>query len=118
MSDPENWTCSIRGNVGLEDGNDGFYYCVRCKVRYDEFIKMGYDTSHNRRRNASIIKAEFLSQPLYDSPSPSSFWNTLTLDAKATPKPQRPIKTEEYFNNGVGPLGPEDFGCSNHSPLC
>jgi hypothetical protein len=66
--------------MGLEDGDNSFYYRMRCKVRFNEFIKTGYDTGGDlylaclsRRRNASTIKAEPLSQPLYDSPSPSSF---------------------------------------------
>ncbi|KAE8023263.1 hypothetical protein FH972_008983 [Carpinus fangiana] len=125
MSDPENWTCNICCNVGLEDVNDGFYYCVRCGARVDDLFVTGvaeedfkagglYLACHRRRRNTSTVKAEQLSQPFSDSPNPSSFWNTLTLDAEATPKPQRPIKTEEYFDDGVGASGPEDFGGSNH----
>jgi hypothetical protein len=175
MSDPENWTCDNCCNVGLESGDDGFYYCVRCCARADDFIETGVAEEHfkagglylahedfalnrrrrrntstvkteplraddfietgvaeedfinrggdnalylarhrRRRRNTSAVKAEPLSQPLYDSPSPSSFWNTLTPDAKATPKPQRPIKTQEYFDDGVGASGPEDFGGSNY----
>jgi hypothetical protein len=87
MSDPEKWACNSCGNVGLEDGDDGFYYCVRCGARADDiietavaeedFVEKGLDTggalylnSHRRRRNASTIKAEPLSQPLYDSPNP------------------------------------------------
>ncbi|KAB1208345.1 TATA box-binding protein-associated factor RNA polymerase I subunit B [Morella rubra] len=135
MSDPQRWTCNACGNVGLADGSDGFFYCVRCGARADDIIETGvadedyidkggdaggaiYLASYSRRRNRTAIKAEPISQSqsLYDATNSLSFWNILTQEAgagEATPQPQSTVKKEEYFDDGVGPSGPEDFGNSS-----
>ncbi|XP_042981304.1 TATA box-binding protein-associated factor RNA polymerase I subunit B [Carya illinoinensis] len=131
MSDPQNWACHACGNVGLDDGSDGFFYCVRCGARADDIIDTGvadedfidkggdaggaiYLASYSRRRNRSAIKAEPISQSqsLYDTTNTLSFWSTLNQAGEATPNPQHPVKKEDY-DDGVGPSRPEDFGNSS-----
>ncbi|XP_004291537.1 PREDICTED: TATA box-binding protein-associated factor RNA polymerase I subunit B-like [Fragaria vesca subsp. vesca] len=83
MGNPDTWRCQNCGNVGLEDGDDGFFYCTQCNSQAEDFMDTGvadedfldqtgnpygglYSARHTRRVNSSVVKAEPLSQPLDD----------------------------------------------------
>lgn len=133
MSDPENWACQACGNLGLTDGFDGFFYCLRCNARADDFIETGvadedfidkggdtggalYLPSYSRRRNTAAIKAEPISQsdPTANSQYLQLFSNSLALDHNNEKTPLRHVKKEElhYDDDVLGPTGPQDFGSS------
>lgn len=131
MSDPQAWTCHTCGNVGLADGFDGFYYCLRCGSQADDIIETGvadedfadkggtagaplYIASHRRSRpsGGAAIMAEPISQ-VPPATIQSHFWTTLNLDddvGGGYRSNQAKTKTEEIEFDGVGPSGPEDFG--------
>ncbi|KAJ7953810.1 TATA box-binding protein-associated factor RNA polymerase I subunit B [Quillaja saponaria] len=136
MADPLTWTCQTCDNVGLFDGSDGFFYCLRCGAQAEDIIDTGvadedfvekgndaggaiYLASNRRHRPMAPVKVEPLSQysSLYESQS--QFWQTLSL-GEETPKPKdyHPhdyIKSEEYNMSQpyeVDPSVPLDFGGS------
>ncbi|KAF3431460.1 hypothetical protein FNV43_RR26191 [Rhamnella rubrinervis] len=140
-SDPQALSCNTCGNVGLADGNDGFFYCLQCGSQAEDIIDTGvadedfidkggqiggpiYTASHRRQRNPSVIKAEPISQSdsLRNSQNQSQFWASLNLNDDDVRTPNRlEVKMEEYdndvgpFSDGVGPTGPEDFGMAGTS---
>ncbi|TKY67622.1 TATA box-binding protein-associated factor RNA polymerase I subunit B [Spatholobus suberectus] len=133
MADIHNLTCQTCNNMGLGDGSDGFFYCLRCGSQYedvmdtavddDDLFKKGGETgggavylaSHQRQRPVAI-KAEPISQ--YDSfyDSQSNFIRNLGLEDET---PHRnghgQVKTEEIdtaqFDEAT-PSVPADFGGS------
>ncbi|XP_028805071.1 LOW QUALITY PROTEIN: TATA box-binding protein-associated factor RNA polymerase I subunit B-like [Neltuma alba] len=99
MDNSHTWTCHTCGNVGLADGSDGFFYCLRCGSQADDivdtgvadedFVNMGGDASggiylaSHRRQRSHAIKVEPISQ--YDSiyDSQSQFMKSLGLEDEA-----------------------------------
>lgn len=138
MDDLHNWVCQTCGNVGLGDGSDGFFYCLRCGsqaediidtgVADEDFVDKGGDTggaiylASHRRQRSHAIKAEPISQ--YDSfyDSQSQLLRALGLEDET---PQRQdnrreghIKEERDLDygfqfDGVGSSVPGDFGGSS-----
>ncbi|KAJ0095455.1 hypothetical protein Patl1_15933 [Pistacia atlantica] len=125
-------TCNTCGNVGFADGLDGYYYCHNCGAQAEDIIETGvadedfmatgagmgtalYQTSHTRHGAKSRPVTQFV--PLSQQ---STFWSPLfeepkstTNDDNNTPGPQNiyKVKREEvYYEDGVGPTEPEDFG--------
>ncbi|KAK9906265.1 hypothetical protein M0R45_002660 [Rubus argutus] len=41
MGNPDTWRCQNCGNVGLEDGDDGFFYCTQCSSQAEDFMDTG-----------------------------------------------------------------------------
>ncbi|XP_020214063.1 TATA box-binding protein-associated factor RNA polymerase I subunit B [Cajanus cajan] len=131
MVDVHNLTCQTCNNVGLGDGSDGFFYCLRCGSQYEDVMDTAVDdddlfnkggetgggavylASHQRQRSVAI-KAEPISQ--YDSfyNSQSNFIRSLGLEDET---PQRndhgQVKIEEFdaaqFDE-ASPSVPADFG--------
>ncbi|XP_027366571.1 TATA box-binding protein-associated factor RNA polymerase I subunit B [Abrus precatorius] len=131
MVDVNNLTCQTCNNVGLGDGSDGFFYCLRCGCQYEDVIDTAVDdddifnkggetggaavylASHQRQRSVAI-KVEPISQ--YDSfyDSQSNFVRNLGLEDET---PQRDyhgqVKSEEFdyaqFDQ-ASPSVPADFG--------
>ncbi|XP_024157308.1 TATA box-binding protein-associated factor RNA polymerase I subunit B [Rosa chinensis] len=83
MGNPDTWRCQNCGNVGMEDGDDGFFYCTQCNSQAEDFMDTGvadedfldqtgnpfgglYSARHTRRINSSVVKPEPLSEPLDD----------------------------------------------------
>ncbi|KAJ9546924.1 hypothetical protein OSB04_019467 [Centaurea solstitialis] len=97
--------CQVCGFVGLEDGNDGFFYCQRCGSQADGIRDTAVDneemilTKENLgsivQRRVPVVKTE----PFSQSQPPSQFWETL-----------RTQEEDEAGNDGVGPTEPADFG--------
>ncbi|KAJ9555760.1 hypothetical protein OSB04_010374 [Centaurea solstitialis] len=103
MSNELGLECQVCGFVGLEDGNDGFFYCQRCgsqadgirdtAVDNDDMILTKENVGSIVQRRVPVVKTE----PLFSqSQPPSQFWETLRDDGEA--------------GNGVGPIEPADFG--------
>ncbi|KAG7020963.1 TATA box-binding protein-associated factor RNA polymerase I subunit B [Cucurbita argyrosperma subsp. argyrosperma] len=128
MADPRNLSCYNCGSVGLTDGGDGFFYCLQCGSQADDIIDTGvadedlilrdpgdaggpiYSQSHTRRRNPAVLKVEPLSQSQPQSlfgTSQSEFWESLQLEGD---NDMQRDDTIVMSNDGVGPIGPEDFG--------
>ncbi|KAE9600063.1 hypothetical protein Lal_00045724 [Lupinus albus] len=130
MVDVNNLTCQTCNNVGLGDGSDGFFYCLRCGSQYEDVVDTAVDdddlfnrggetgggavymASHQRQRSVAI-KVEPLSQ--YDSfyNSQSNFIKNLGLEEK-TPQRNGQVKIEivdtPLFDDRGSPSVPEDFG--------
>ncbi|KAJ9561978.1 hypothetical protein OSB04_007138 [Centaurea solstitialis] len=97
--------CQVCGFVGLEDGNDGFFYCQRCGSQADGIRDTAVDneemilTKENLgsivQRRVPVVKTE----PFSQSQPPSQFWETL-----------RTQEEDEAGNDGLGPTEPADFG--------
>ncbi|KAK7312294.1 hypothetical protein VNO77_36059 [Canavalia gladiata] len=131
MVDVHNLICQTCNSVGLGDGSDGFFYCLRCGSQYedvidtavddDDIFKKGGETgggavylaSHQRQRPVAI-KVEPISQ--YDSfyDSQSNFIRSLGLEDET---PQRndhsQVKREEFDTtpfDDASPSAPADFG--------
>ncbi|CAL0322425.1 unnamed protein product [Lupinus luteus] len=130
MVDVNNLTCQTCNNVGLGDGSDGFFYCLRCGSQYEDVVDTAVDAddlfnrggetgggavymaSHQRQRSVAI-KTEPASQ--YDSfyNSQSNFIKNLGLEEK-TPQRNGQVKIEivdtPLFDDRGSPSVPEDFG--------
>ncbi|MED6121650.1 hypothetical protein PIB30_032191 [Stylosanthes scabra] len=128
--DPHTLTCHACGNLGLVDGEDGFFYCNRCGSRSEDvvdtaleendFYKSGgasariYLASQHRQRTSTVaIKAEPISQ--YDSQS--VLLRNLGLDDEDDQTPRRNYasevkREEESYAPLFGDIEsvPEDFG--------
>ncbi|KAL6971783.1 hypothetical protein U1Q18_031464 [Sarracenia purpurea var. burkii] len=119
MADRLDLTCHACGYLGIADGSDGFFYCLRCGSRAEDIIVTAvaeedlvhkgdagggggiYLASHRRQR---AIKTE----PLPQVPSKSQFWESLkALDDDVS---DRVKKEDGEVGGGVGPTGPSDFG--------
>lgn len=115
MGNPDTWRCQNCGNVGLEDGDDGFFYCTLCSSQAEDFMDTGvadedfldrtgnpfgglYSARHTRRINTSVVKPEPLSQPLDD-----------ILPYYYEPFSQSQTKAEDHDVDAMGPVGLEDF---------
>lgn len=131
MVDVHNLICQTCNSVGLGDGSDGFFYCLRCGSQFEDIMDTAVDAddlfnkgetaggavySHQRQRPAAV-KAEPISQ--YDSfyDSQSNFIRNLGLDDDT---PQRnefgQVKREEFYADQFveeSPSVPTDFGGSN-----
>ncbi|XP_047165899.1 TATA box-binding protein-associated factor RNA polymerase I subunit B [Vigna umbellata] len=133
MVDVHNLVCQTCNSVGLGDGSDGFFYCLRCGSQFEDVMDTAVDAddlfnkgetaggavymaSHLRQRPAAV-KAEPISQ--YDSfyDSQSNFIKNLGLDDDT---PQRnefvEVKREEFYADQFveeSPSVPTDFGGSN-----
>ncbi|KAK7291153.1 hypothetical protein RIF29_06071 [Crotalaria pallida] len=128
MVDVNTLICQTCNNVGLGDGSDGFFYCLRCGSQYEDVVDTAVDdddlfkggetgggavymASHQRQRSAAI-KAEPISQ--YDTQS--NFIRNLGLEDK-TPQRNDQVKMEvtdtPLFDDRVNPSIPEDFGGTN-----
>ncbi|KAK7279622.1 hypothetical protein RJT34_24677 [Clitoria ternatea] len=122
MVDVHNLTCQTCNNVGLGDGSDGFFYCLRCGSQYedvidtavdeDDLFNKGGDTGggaavylrSQKRRRPVAIKAEPISQ--YDSQP--NFIRNLGVDDE-TPLRER----EDFYTAQLdepSPSVPADFG--------
>lgn len=114
MGNPDTWRCQNCGNVGLEDGDDGFFYCTQCSSQAEDFMDTGvadedfldrtgnpfgglYSARHTRRINTSVVKPEPLSQPL-DGIFPYY-----------EPFSQSQTKTEAHDVDAMETVGLEDF---------
>nr|KYP68275.1 hypothetical protein KK1_021896 [Cajanus cajan] len=51
MVDVHNLTCQTCNNVGLGDGSDGFFYCLRCGSQYEDVMDTAYDSFYNSQSN-------------------------------------------------------------------
>lgn len=122
-------TCQNCYNVGARDGDDGFFYCLRCGERCEDVIDTAVDDddlfnkggatggggaiympSHQRQR-PTAIKAEPISQ--YDSfyDSQSNFIKSLGLQDEADivkVKKEEDIDMDQF--RGEIPTEPADFG--------
>lgn len=131
MVDVNNLTCRTCNNVGLGDGSDGFFYCLRCGSQFEDVMDTAVDAddlfnkgettggavymaSHLRQR-PTAVKAEPISQ--YDSfyDSQSNFIRNLGLDDDTQRNESVQVKREDfdadqYFEEG--PSVPSDFGGS------
>uniref|UniRef100_A0A5B7A5D3 Putative TATA box-binding protein-associated factor RNA polymerase I subunit B n=1 Tax=Davidia involucrata TaxID=16924 RepID=A0A5B7A5D3_DAVIN len=123
MADRLEWACHACGNMGFDDGSDGFFYCTRCGSQAEDIIDTAvadedimdagdgqgalYLASHSRRRP---LKAE----PISQSQPQSQFWDSLKAmeDDVIT---DRIKKEEDEMGDGVGPTGPSDFGSVSRS---
>ncbi|ESW03751.1 hypothetical protein PHAVU_011G039300 [Phaseolus vulgaris] len=132
MVDFHNLTCQTCNSVGLGDGFDGFFYCLRCGSRYEDVDDTGVDAddlfnkgetgggavyiaSHQRQRSVAI-KAEPISQHDSFYNSQSNFIRNLGLEDDT---PQRnelvQVKGEEFDADQFieeSPSVPNDFGGS------
>ncbi|KAL2988909.1 hypothetical protein AAZX31_11G109400 [Glycine max] len=128
MVDVHKLICQTCNNVGVGDGSDGFFYCLRCGSQCEDVMDTAVDDddlfnksavylpSHQRQRSVAI-KAEPISQ--YDSfyDSHSNFIRNLGLEDE---NPQRndhvQVKREEEFDaaqfDEASPSVPADFGGS------
>ncbi|PRQ19694.1 putative rubredoxin-type, RNA polymerase I transcription initiation factor TAF1B/Rrn7 [Rosa chinensis] len=113
MGNPDTWRCQNCGNVGLEDGDDGFFYCTQCNSQAEDFMDTGvadedfldqtgnpfgglYSARHTRRINSSVVKPEPLSEPLDDlSPHYQLF-----SQSQAKTEDQDPIGLEDFSFDG------------------
>ncbi|KAA8529425.1 hypothetical protein F0562_033776 [Nyssa sinensis] len=119
MADRLEWMCHACGNTGLDDGDDGFFYCTRCGSRAEDIIDAAvadedimdggdghgalYLASHSRRR---LPKPE----PISLSQPQSQLWGSLNaMEDDITDG----VKKEEDAGDGVGPIGPSDFGSTS-----
>lgn len=120
MDNSHAWTCHTCGNVGLADGSDGFFYCLRCGSQADDLIDTGvadedfvdkggdasggiYLASHRRQRSHAI-KVEPISQLDSIYGSQSLFMKALGLEGEA---PQH----QENRSGGVLKIeGDSDYG--------
>lgn len=122
MVDVNNLTCQTCNNVGLGDGADGFFYCLRCGSQYedvvdtavddDDLFNNGGDTggvvymaSHQRHRSVAI-KAEPISQYASFYDSQSNFIRNLGLDDETPQRNVGQVKRVDFDSPSV----PEDFG--------
>ncbi|KAI3736081.1 hypothetical protein L6452_15614 [Arctium lappa] len=97
--------CQVCGFVDLEDGSDGFFYCLRCgsqadgirdtAVDKDEMLLTKENVGGIVQRRVPVVKTE----PLSQSQPPSQFWETL-----------RTQEDDAEAGDGVGPTEPVDFG--------
>ncbi|TYJ36782.1 hypothetical protein E1A91_A05G332200v1 [Gossypium mustelinum] len=120
--DCTHWTCNLCGNVGMADGSDGYFYCLRCGSQADDIIDTGvadedfiekgtqgggalYLASHTRHARQPIPV-----QPLSQvDPKSLEFWSRLTEE------PGGHDVNQDGMRDGVGPIGTSDFGSY---PMC
>ncbi|XVE84069.1 hypothetical protein DITRI_Ditri16bG0139400 [Diplodiscus trichospermus] len=116
------WTCNMCGNVGMADGSDGYYYCLRCGSQADDVIDTGvadedfvdkgpqgvalYLASHTRHTRQPVNPAQPISQ---FNPQSQQFWSSLTQGHKSPVDNQDGVG-EGAGLDGVGPTGTSDFG--------
>lgn len=115
------WTCNLCGNVGMADGSDGYFYCLRCGSQADDIIDTGvadedfiekgsqggalYLASHTRHARQPIPV-----QPLSQfDPKSQEFWSRLTEE------PGGHDVNQDGTGDCVGPTGTSDFGSY---PVC
>ncbi|XP_020991628.1 TATA box-binding protein-associated factor RNA polymerase I subunit B [Arachis duranensis] len=127
--DPHTLTCHACGNVGLVDGDDGFFYCNRCGSRSEDVVDTAVDdndlyksggasagiylASQQRYRTSTVgLKAEPISQ--YDSQS--VLLRNLGLDDEdnQTPGRSNAVEVKREEENYAPLFGnihsvPEDF---------
>ncbi|GAV67129.1 RRN7 domain-containing protein [Cephalotus follicularis] len=115
QTDYSKWTCKMCSNVGLEDGNDGYFYCIRCGSQADDIMETGVadedfvDKGDGRGALYSASHRHVLHrQPITQSQSQSQFWSQFTQPQ--TPNNSKDVKEEEEYGDGVGPTEPGDFG--------
>ncbi|GAB4857154.1 hypothetical protein Ancab_015064 [Ancistrocladus abbreviatus] len=114
--------CHVCGNLGLHDGADGYFYCMRCGSQAEDIIDTGvadedfvdkggdsrgalYSASHRRSQPTPTIKVEPFSQT-------PSFYQTLSQAFEDTPviiKEEPRCTFEDYEPDYVGPTEPADF---------
>ncbi|XP_054824791.1 TATA box-binding protein-associated factor RNA polymerase I subunit B [Prosopis cineraria] len=138
MENSHTWTCHTCGNVGLADGSDGFFYCLRCGSQADDVIDTGvadedfvdkggdangaiYLASHRRQRS-HVVKVEPVTQHDSIYGSQSQFMKALGLEEEAT-QPQENHSGGVFKVDGGSDYGfqfkqagssvPGDFGGSN-----
>ncbi|XVE85858.1 hypothetical protein DITRI_Ditri17bG0125100 [Diplodiscus trichospermus] len=116
------WTCNMCGNVGMADGSDGYYYCLRCGSQADDVIDTGvadedfvdkglqggalYLASHTRHSRQPVTPAQPISQ---FNPQSQQFWSNLTQEHRGRADNQDGVG-EGAGLDGVGPTGTSDFG--------
>ncbi|XVF85924.1 hypothetical protein PTKIN_Ptkin17bG0156800 [Pterospermum kingtungense] len=117
--DCSKWTCNVCQNVGMTDGTDGYYYCLRCGSQADDVIDTGvadedfvdkgvqggavYLASHTRHTRQSQQPASQLDH------QSQQFWSNLTQEHKGRDDNQDGMRVSAGLD-GVGPTGTSDFG--------
>ncbi|KAK7396013.1 hypothetical protein VNO78_16694 [Psophocarpus tetragonolobus] len=132
MVDVHSLICQTCKNVGLTDGSDGFFYCLRCGSQSEDVVDTAVDAddlfdkgtgggtvylaSHQRQRPVAIKAEPVVSQ--YDSfyDSQSNLIRNLGLEDE-TPQQNDHVqfKTEEFDTvqfDDASPSVPADFGGS------
>ncbi|OMO79041.1 hypothetical protein CCACVL1_13940 [Corchorus capsularis] len=120
--DCSQWACHICGNLGMSDGLDGFFYCLRCGSQADDVIDTGvadedfvdkgthggaiYLSSHTRHSRQPITPAQPVSQ--YD-PKSQQFWSQLSQEHRDHDGNQDAVGEDAGFDS-VEPTGTSDFG--------
>lgn len=111
------------GNVGMADGSDGYYYCLRCGSQADDIIDTGvadedfvdkgsqgggalYLASHTRHARQTLTPSQPISQL---DPQSQQFWSNLTQERRGRDDNQDGTG-EGAGVDGVGPSGTSDFG--------
>ncbi|XVE91490.1 hypothetical protein REPUB_Repub01dG0014700 [Reevesia pubescens] len=116
------WTCNMCGNVGMADGSDGYYYCLRCGSQADDIIDTGvadedfvekgsqagalYLASHTRHARQPVTPATPISQ---FNPQSQQFWSNLAQEHRGRDDNQDGMGKDAGLD-GVGPTGTSDFG--------
>lgn len=119
--DCSQWKCNMCHNVGMADGTDGYFYCLRCGSQADDVIDTGvadedfvdkglhggavYLASHTRHTRQPLTPAQPISQL---DPQSQNFWSSLTQEHKGHDN-QDGIQVNAGLD-GVGPTGTSDFG--------
>ncbi|KAJ1440932.1 Transcription initiation factor Rrn7, Zinc-finger [Sesbania bispinosa] len=129
MVDLHNLICQTCNNVGVGDGSDGFFYCLRCGSQYEDVMDTAVDdddlfnkggetgggavylASHQRQRPVAI-KVEPISQ--YDSfyDSQSNFIRNLGLEDETLHGQVKKEDIDTNYFDGASPSVPADFGGS------
>ncbi|OMO82437.1 hypothetical protein COLO4_23013 [Corchorus olitorius] len=120
--DCSQWACHICGNLGMSDGLDGFFYCLRCGSQADDVIDTGvadedfvdkgthggalYLSSHTRHSRQPLTPVQPISQ--YD-PKSQQFWSQLSQEHRDHDGNQDAVGEDAGFDS-VEPTGTSDFG--------
>ncbi|XP_059655830.1 TATA box-binding protein-associated factor RNA polymerase I subunit B [Cornus florida] len=112
MANRLDWPCHACGNVGFEDGSDGFFYCTRCGSQAEGIIDTdvadedmldrgdGHGALYSANHRRQIKTPQPISLSEVQSQTQSQFWDSLNaLDDDIA-------KTQESNE----PTGPTDFG--------
>ncbi|XWS23190.1 hypothetical protein CRYUN_Cryun29cG0099900 [Craigia yunnanensis] len=117
--DCSQWTCNMCGNVGMTDGSDGYYYCLRCGSQADDVIDTGvadedfvekgsqggalYLASHKRHARQPVTPVSQF------DPQSQQFWSNLSQEHRDRDDNQDGMG-EGAGLDGMGPTGTSDFG--------
>ncbi|XP_077228888.1 TATA box-binding protein-associated factor RNA polymerase I subunit B-like isoform X2 [Tasmannia lanceolata] len=107
MSDVGSLYCDSCGNVGFEDGDDGFFYCKSCGFQSQDIIDMiaqGEEAMHNSVYNRSI-----LSQSKSHLKTEQNHSHSQSQTPTLNPKVEKPYSFEDEISV------PMDFGNQKNS---